>query len=195
MMQSKSSLQQLKTCHGNTSRGEERELERRRMSIYTAIMRRSDREVTDLQEIGQILEGSTVCRVAFSVDNAPYIVPLSYGYDPETQSLYFHTADGGKKIDCIARNPRVCFEVEGEIRLRTGGRRGCRWTVAYESVVGYGTISEVCGSSDKEKGLRFLMDQHSPDGLEWTFGRKMVETVRVWRLKIDVGTVRGKRAR
>ena len=158
-------------------------------------MRRADREIRDLREIGQILEESNVCRVAFAVDNEPYIVPLSYGYDPEAQILYFHTADCGKKIDCIAENPRVCFEVEGEIRLRTGGRQGCRWTVAYESVVGYGTISEVCDSADKERGLRFLMNQHAPEQLEWTFGRKMVETVRVWRLQIDVGTVRGKRAR
>lgn len=195
MMQRKSSSQQPKLRHDDRAYGQALALERRRMSIYTAIMRRSDREITDLQEIGQILERSTVCRIAFSVDNEPYIVPLSYGYDPETQSLYFHTADRGKKIDCIARNPHVCFEVEGEIRLRTGGRQGCRWTVAYESVVGYGTISEVCGSSDKENGLRFLMNQHAPEELEWTFGKKMVETVRVWRLEIDGNAVRGKRSR
>lgn len=157
-------------------------------------MRRSEREITDLQEIERILAGGTVCRVAFSVDNQPYIVPLSYGYDSQERALYLHTAECGKKIDCIARNPRVCFEVEGNIQLSEGGRCGCRWTVAYESVVGYGRISEIHGADAKENGLRILMAQHSAEALDWTFDKAMVTRVRVWRLEMDVDTVRGKRA-
>ncbi len=157
-------------------------------------MRRTDREITDLQEIDAILKGSTVCRIAFSVDNEPYIVPLSYGYDAAERNLYFHTAEHGKKIDCIARNPHVCFEVEGEITLRPGDQHSCRWTTAYESVVGYGTMHEVCLAADKEDGLRILMRQHASEALDWTFDEAMVAKTRVWRLEIDVETLRGKKA-
>lgn len=150
--------------------------------------------MTDLEEIDAILKRSQVCRVAFSVDNEPYIVPLSYGYDPAERSLYFHTAEHGKKTDCIDRNPHVCFEVEGNITLHSGGRRGCEWTIWYESVVGYGTVFEVCDATGKERGLRALMRQHAAEVLAWTFDEAMVAKTRVWRLEIDMNTLRGKRA-
>jgi len=157
-------------------------------------MRRSEREIADLQQITEILNRCHVCRVAFAVDREPYIVPLSYGYDPSEQTLYFHTAASGKKIDCIAENPRVCFEVEGNVEVRPGRNSGCRWTLAYESVIGYGTISELHGRVNKENGLRILMNQHLEEEADWTFEEAMIGSVRVWRLEIDVNTVRGKRA-
>jgi len=43
-------------------------------------MRRLDKEITDQTILDEILRNSQVVRVAFSIDNVPHIVPLSFGY-------------------------------------------------------------------------------------------------------------------
>ncbi len=68
-------------------------------------MRRGDKEIKDMKEIEEIIREAKVCRLAFSVDNMPYIVPLSFGY--EKGIFYFHSALVGKKIDMVKKNDRV----------------------------------------------------------------------------------------
>ena len=155
-------------------------------------MRRKDREISDRAEIDALLLRTKVCRVAFAVGGEPYIVPLSHGYDSEAGALFFHTAKEGKKIGCIEANPRVCFEVEGTAEVKEGDDRGCSWGVRYESVIGYGTISELVSLEDKELALRCTMRQQAGRDADWTFAPKMVDATRVWRL--DIESVTGKRS-
>ena len=42
-------------------------------------MRRSDREITDLKEIVEIMRKCDVCRLALNDDGYPYIIPLNFG--------------------------------------------------------------------------------------------------------------------
>lgn len=51
------------------------------------MMRRNEREVRDKKRILQILEECRVCRLAFSDDHAPYIVPLNFGYETDGNML------------------------------------------------------------------------------------------------------------
>jgi hypothetical protein len=44
-------------------------------------MRRTDKEIRSREEIDEIIRGSHVCRIAMAMDNMPYIVPVSFGYD------------------------------------------------------------------------------------------------------------------
>jgi nitroimidazol reductase NimA-like FMN-containing flavoprotein (pyridoxamine 5'-phosphate oxidase superfamily) len=39
-----------------------------------------------------------------SKDNEPYLVTLSHGYDPDTNAIYFHCAQEGKKIEFLKSN-------------------------------------------------------------------------------------------
>ncbi len=155
-------------------------------------MRREDLEFTDRSEIDALLGRAKVCRVAFAVADEPYVVPLSHGYDPEANALFFHTAMEGRKIECIEANPRVCFEVEGTVEVKPGDERACSWGLRYESVIGYGTIVEVVPVEEKERALRCTMRQQSGREAHWTFAPKTVEATRVWRLDID--SVTGKRS-
>ena len=155
-------------------------------------MRRRDREIADRSEIDALLERAKVCRVAFAVDAEPYIVPLSLGYDAEANALYFHTAPEGRKIQCIAANPRVCFEVEGRIEVTSGDERGCTWSLSYESVIGTGKLVELLSPDDKEEALRCIMRQQSGREMPWSFAPRTVAVTRVWRLGIE--TVTGKRS-
>jgi len=155
-------------------------------------MRRKDREITDRREIDALLCRSTVCRVAFAVGDEPYLVPLSYGYDGKAGALIFHTAMEGKKIDCIAANPRVCFEVEGVVEVDEGGEEACAWGVRYESVIGFGTIVEIADPEEKVRACLLLTEQQAGRSMNWTIDSKTLAGTRVWRL--DIESLSGKRS-
>ena len=63
-------------------------------------MRRMDRLVSDRARIGRIIADSAVCRVAVKDEEGLYIVPLSFGYvyEGDSLTLYFHSAKEGRKI-------------------------------------------------------------------------------------------------
>lgn len=156
-------------------------------------MRRKNREVTDIHEILGIIEKSEVCRVAFSDDNMPYIVPMNFGYTYENKklTLYFHSAFEGKKIDLLRKNPNVCFEFDCYHNLITG-ERACNYTAEFESVIGFGTIKELTDSKEKEKGLLALMWTYDKDRA-FDFTQKELDSVNV--LKLEVSEFTGKRYR
>ena len=151
-------------------------------------MRRTDREIAGRAEIDEIIRGADVCRLAFAVGDEPYMVPVSFGYDGA--SLYFHTAEKGKKIDCTAANNRVCFEFERNVRLISHPEKACKWSFTFESIVGFGTVHELHSPDDKAMGLNHIMAHYS--GREWELDRDVVRGTRVWR--ISISSVSGKRA-
>jgi len=155
-------------------------------------MRKKEREITDRSEIDAILTKTRTVRVAFAVENEPYIVPLSHGFDADAGALYFHSAVEGRKVDCIEANPRVCFEVEGESTVKEGDDRACSWGLLYESVIGYGTIRLLEDREERERALRCIMRQQSDRDADWSFVDKVLEVTRVWALKIE--SVTGKRS-
>jgi nitroimidazol reductase NimA-like FMN-containing flavoprotein (pyridoxamine 5'-phosphate oxidase superfamily) len=151
-------------------------------------MRRSDKEVRSREEIDAIIRSADVCRLAFAADDEPYLVPISFGYDGV--ALYIHTAKTGRKIDFIERNSKVCFEFESNVKLREDARDACKWTFDFESVIGYGTVTELEALDDKARGLNEIMKHYS--GRDWIIEPPHLTTTRVWRITID--SVTGKRS-
>lgn len=151
-------------------------------------MKRADREITDRGEIDRLIEGCQVCHLAFAVDSEPYVVPVSFGYDGAY--LYIHTAKEGKKIDCVATNPRVCFSMERNVRLVIDDSSPCKWTFKYESVIGYGRIEELTEGDDKNEGLSQIAKHYSGRG--WQFEQHELQSARIWRISIE--SISGKRA-
>jgi uncharacterized protein len=151
-------------------------------------MRRAEREITDRQEIDAIVRGCLVCHVALARDDRPYLVPLSFGYDG--QALYLHTAVEGTKLDFFAANPHVCFEFERGVEVRAHPDLACKWTLDYESVIGFGTISELTGPADKTHALNEIARQYS--GRDWTFEPVSMAKARAWKIAIE--SITGKRS-
>lgn len=151
-------------------------------------MRRRDKEIEDRAEIDAIIRGCQVCRLALAVENEPYIVPVSFGYDGA--SLFFHSAASGRKIDFLESNHRVCFELDRNVRLQTDAKTACKWTFAYESVIGYGRASELTDPAEKTRGLDQVMLHYS--GRVWELDASMLERTRVWKIAID--SLTGKRS-
>ncbi len=97
-------------------------------------MRRHDKEIVPREEIDAVIHAADVCRLGFAIENEPYVVPISFGYDGA--ALFIHTAGRGRKIDCIDRNNRICFELEANVQIKTDETEACKWTFEFESVIG-----------------------------------------------------------
>lgn len=120
-------------------------------------MRRHDREIVDSECVWEIIRRAEVCRVAFCGGDWPYIVPMSFGILNET--LYFHCASDGVKLDLLKANPNVCFEVETGVQV-VPGDQACGWSVRYQSVIGFGRASLVEDVDEKRAGLKALLARY-----------------------------------
>ena len=89
-------------------------------------MRRSDREITDEQELLQVISECDVCRLALNDEEVPYILPLNFGEEVSGGRLYlyFHGAAEGRKYDLISRDPQTAFEMDCSHRIVLDESRG-----------------------------------------------------------------------
>lgn len=144
-------------------------------------MRRSDKEITDKSNLENIFKRNTICRLAFAVEGEPYVVPMSYGY--ENNTLFFHCAAEGRKLDMIKVNNRICFEISDNVEL-FGKEKACSYSVTFCSIIGYGRAVFINDNLEKERALSILMAQHTGEK-QWTYSSKMIEEVTVFKIKIE----------
>ena len=80
-------------------------------------MTRRERQVTDIEEIKDILDKCMVVHLGLIDGDEPYVVPLNYGYTMEDDKLtiYVHGATVGHKLDLIRQNPKVFFEMDCDV--------------------------------------------------------------------------------
>jgi nitroimidazol reductase NimA-like FMN-containing flavoprotein (pyridoxamine 5'-phosphate oxidase superfamily) len=147
-------------------------------------MRRTDREITDIGEKLGILGKAKVLRLAMTLDNQPYVVPLNFGfeYTGGRLFLYFHCAQTGRKANILSKNSRVCFEVDGEHRLVTG-EAACEYGFSYESVIGFGEAEPLEEESEKVRALTILMKHQTGQDRDFSFGEERIRAVRVYRIR------------
>jgi len=145
-------------------------------------VRRTDRQVNDHEQIREILERADVCRIAMSDDNVPYVVVMNFGLG-KGNSLYFHSASEGKKVNILKRNNLVCFQadIEHELILHT---ISCGCSMKYKSVVGMGRITFVNDLSEKYEALQAIM-AHYTQKPEHVFKEELVKRTTVMRLDIE----------
>ncbi len=120
--------------------------------------------------------------------NLPYIVPFNYGY--RNGCIYIHSAPEGKKIDLIANNSQVAFEVEDVMEI-VKGEKACGWTTRYRSVVGNGVMEILSDEQSKQEGLEILMAQHGAPELT-EFNVKNLDRMVI--LKLTISAMSGKQS-
>ncbi len=150
-------------------------------------MRRKDKEIKDTREIESIINRSDVCRIALCENNSPYIVPVCFGY--RDNCLYFHSAAGGKKIDIINKNNRVCFEFdthEGLIK----SENLCDWDMKYHSVIGSGKAFFIEDPEEKTRALNIITKHYSSDAHEYQ--KNSVNNVTI--IKVEIENINGKKS-
>jgi nitroimidazol reductase NimA-like FMN-containing flavoprotein (pyridoxamine 5'-phosphate oxidase superfamily) len=155
-------------------------------------MRRKDREVADKQGLLRILQSNAVCRLGLAADNRPYVLPLNVGYtwgENEPLRLYFHCALEGQKLDMLAKNDLVCFEMDGDHKLLSGAN-ACDYSFAYASIIGWGRIHFVTEAAEKRHALLRLMEQQAGPG---AYAFSAADLARVMVLCLEAEEITGKR--
>lgn len=121
-------------------------------------IRRKDRAL-ETEEIIRILEsGEYGVLGSIGSDGYPYTTPLNYAYIND--SLYFHSALNGHKIENINYSEKVTFTVVGETKIIPE-----KFTTAYESVNVFGKATIVHGD-EKKIALIELIKKYSPEYIE-----------------------------
>ena len=145
-------------------------------------MTRREQQVTDINEIIEILEKSKIVHVGMIDGDEPYVVPMNYGYILEDGKLtiYLHGAKRGRKIDVIKENPKVFYEMCCDI-TPFEGEVACKYGITYASIMGRGMATLVEDVEEKKQALSLLMKAQT--GKDFTFEDKLTTVVNI--IKID----------
>jgi hypothetical protein len=116
------------------------------------------------------------------------VVPLCFGYKDNT--LYFHTAVKGMKMDILKKNNRVCFECDLDHEIVTSPEP-CDWGLKYRSVIGFGKAAFLEDRDRKEKALEIILEHYGAEG-PFSFNEKGFKKTAV--IKVDIESMTGKKA-
>ncbi len=153
-------------------------------------MRLKQKEMTDRDEIEELLRKEKVCHMAMCDGDTPYVLPTTYGY--ENGIIYVHSSKFGRKIDVLRDNSRVCVVVDTGHDLVQGPLdTSCKSTIRFKSVIGNGRAKFVEDEAEKKKAMDVIMTQ--------CFGRQAFqyapEGVRDMAIiKIELESVSGKKS-
>ncbi len=150
-------------------------------------VRRKDREITDSVELKGVLKKTKYVTVAFCMDNEPYLVSLSHGYDEERNCLYFHCADEGKKLVYIKANNSVW----GQAVQDYGVTDECDY--AYVSVHFSGKICLIEDLSEKQHAMEVMVRQLSANPEEKLAKIKPEKLAKTTMGRIDISGMTGKK--
>ncbi len=165
-------------------------------------MRRSDREIKDINEIIEVIKKCDVCRLALNDEEGyPYILPLNFGMQIEKEQtekemegdaeekivLYFHGAAEGKKYELMKEDNRASFEMDCSHRLITDEEHG-NCTMEYESVIGRGKM-EILPDEEKIMALKILMKHYHKE--DFIFNEAVIPQTILFKLTVE--KVTGKR--
>ncbi len=153
-------------------------------------MRRAEKAITDRAAIDEILDRAEVGRMGTCADGVPYITPVNFAR--RENSIYFHAALEGRKIDNIRANPQVCFEVDEPLGTVVSGEGGCGVSYSYRSAIIQGLARMVEDDVEKKEALDILLQKFEPGkvGLEFqpsTFARTAV-------IEISIEEISGKQS-
>ncbi len=150
-------------------------------------MKSKEMEITDQNELKDVLSNATVIHLATCEGDMPYVVPIAFGY--KDNAIYFHSSPKGMKMDILRKNNNVCFAAETGLKL-TKGKKACNYDFRYKSVIGFGTAHILDNEDEKLKGLDIIMEHYTEPPFEYK--PKMVKTVSI--IRIDIEGIKGKKS-
>jgi len=155
-------------------------------------MRRTDREVKDINEILKIVDKAKILHLGLFDTDYPYIVPMHYGYEYKDGNLifYMHGAREGHKLDLIRSNQNVCIELECDIKLVSGDDIPCKYGSTFASIIGRGQAEILKDVKEKIAGLKLLMINQT--GRDFEIDERMASTVEVIKVIIHSFTAKSR---
>jgi nitroimidazol reductase NimA-like FMN-containing flavoprotein (pyridoxamine 5'-phosphate oxidase superfamily) len=130
------------------------------------------------EECDALLSAGKYGRLGLSLNDVPYVIPISYVYFDG--KIYLHSRGKGKKIDMVSMNSNVCFQIDNLEKNR--------WV----SVIAYGKASL---SSDADAKIK-MFDIFTKKGMGGhdgkQFQRSEMEKTEMTIWEIDVSELTGR---
>ena len=120
-------------------------------------VRRKEREMSQEETVELLREGEYGVLSLNGDSVHPYGVPLSYVYLDD--SIYFHCATEGHKIEHLSQNNKVSFCVVGKTKPLPD-----QFSMKYQSVIVFGQIEEVI-SEEKRKALVSFLEKYATENM------------------------------
>ncbi len=148
-------------------------------------MRRKEREITDPQEIDEIIKKCDCLRLGLMDEKCPYIVPMNFGFEhtKEGRVFYFHGSGTGRKKTLLEKLEFAGFELDREIEI-VESDVACKYTCHFESIIGSGRIKIIEKAEEKIYALDRIMGQYS-DKKDWTYPQGMIEKIFIFTLTVE----------
>jgi nitroimidazol reductase NimA-like FMN-containing flavoprotein (pyridoxamine 5'-phosphate oxidase superfamily) len=150
-------------------------------------VRRKDRETTDPQTLKKVLKITKYVTIALCMDNEPYLVSLSHGYDETHNCIYFHCANEGKKLVYIRANNNVW----GQAVQDYGVTDECHY--AYSSVHFKGTVTLIDDLNERRHAIEVMVRQLSENPEKKLAQIKMEKLAKTTMGRIDISYMTGKK--
>jgi hypothetical protein len=152
-------------------------------------LRRKDKEIADERLLKKILKTAKYVTIALSMNDEPYLVSISHGYDENKNCLFFHCAREGKKLQYLRSNNTVW----GQALLDYGYSEG-ECTYLYASVHFSGKVTMLENLEEKREALACMIRQidKNPETLITDLRPERLRNTVVGR--IDVAYMSGKKS-
>jgi len=154
-------------------------------------IRRQDRllDETRAREILATAEWGVLSMI--DEDDKPYGLPLNFVWDGE-DSIYFHCAPEGRKLDVIDRRDLVSFCIVGNVNLKPS-----QFTTEYESVIIEGEATIITSEEESMYALELLLRKFSPHDMEvgMKYAKKSFYRTNIIRIDIDTWSAKRKKMR
>lgn len=147
-------------------------------------MTRRERQITDQNEIRDILDRSMIVHLGLVDGDEPYVVPMNYGYTMDGDgklTVYVHGAVKGRKLDIMRNNSKVFLEMECDVQAFEGDLP-CQYGTAYKSLMGRGTAVILETTEEKMEALTKFMKTQT--GKDFAFNERLVSIVSVVRIDV-----------
>ena len=137
-------------------------------------------------------ETGRICSI--DKDGYPQIIPMNFVY--KNDAIYMHSHIKGEKLENIAKNPKVGFEVDQSLEFLpsyfTHPTDASQADTLYISVVIKGTGSIIIDRKEKTMALNALMEKYQPEGGYESIRPEMEVVDEVAIIKVSPITMRGK---
>jgi nitroimidazol reductase NimA-like FMN-containing flavoprotein (pyridoxamine 5'-phosphate oxidase superfamily) len=153
-------------------------------------MRRADKQITDTEKMKDILESAKFVTIAMCMDNSPYLVTLSHGYDRKRNCVYFHGAKEGKKIKFLKANNKVWGQALNDL----GYLRG-KCNHLFETVQFSGQVTFLETLDEKREAIKCMIKSLEENPEQRTFKTNQVKDERLANTmfgRVDIELMTGK---
>lgn len=155
-------------------------------------MRRSKQRLDEKRTLAVLEEGSYGV-LSLADGEGQYAVPLSFAIAVEPKgdgrpggmSVYFHSAQEGRKIEAVRAGSQASFCVVGRSDVVAS-----KLTVAFESAIVFGRLEEVCESEEKERALLLLAAKYASEheGRARSSIKALWDRTAVFALRVDAAS-------